>query len=44
MSTLQHTTLTTNIHSPAGFEIKFSAGEPPQTHALNRAVTVTGKM
>ena len=27
---------------PVGFEPKFSAGEGPQTHALDRAATGTG--
>ena len=39
-STWQHTTLTTNIHAPGGFEPTISAGERPQT--LDRAASGTG--
>jgi len=43
-STCQHTTLTTDKHPcpPVGFEPTISAGERPQTHALDRAATGTG--
>ena len=42
-STWQHKTLTTNIHaSPVVFEPTISAGERPQTYALDRAATGTG--
>ena len=42
-STGQHTTLTTDIHAPeVGFEPTISAGERPQTYALDRAATGTG--
>jgi hypothetical protein len=43
-STLQHTTLTTDRHPypPAGFEPTISAGERPQTYALDRAAIGTG--
>jgi hypothetical protein len=38
-----HTTLTTdNIHAPVGFEPTISAGERPQTYALDRAASGTG--
>ena len=42
-STWQHTTLTTDKHSmpPVGFKPTVSAGERPQTYALQRAVTGT---
>ena len=44
-STSQHTTLTTeNSYAPSGFEPTFSAGERPQTHALDRAATGTGDL
>jgi len=33
----------TNIHAPVGFEPTISAGERPQTYALDRAATGTGK-
>ena len=44
-STLQHTTLTTdkNPCPPVGFEPAISAGERPQTYALDRRATGTGK-
>jgi len=32
----------TNIHAPVGFEPTISAGERPQTYALDRAATGTG--
>jgi hypothetical protein len=32
----------TNIHAPVGFEPIISAGERPQTYALDRAATGTG--
>jgi hypothetical protein len=38
-STWQYTTLTTYIHAPVGFEPTISAGEWPQTYALDRAAT-----
>ena len=41
-STWQHTTLTTNIYAPVGFEPTISAAERPQTYALDRAATGTG--
>jgi hypothetical protein len=31
-----------NIHAPVGFEHTISAGERPQTYALDRAATGTG--
>jgi len=31
-----------NIHAPVGFEPTISAGQRPQTHALDRAATGTG--
>ena len=34
----------TNSHVPGGFEPTFSAGERPQTYALNRATTGTGNL
>ena len=40
--TSQHTTLTRDIHVPAGFETAIPASERPQTHALDCAVTGTG--
>ena len=43
--TFQHTTLTTDNNtsmSPVGFEPTISAGERPQTYALDRAATGTG--
>ena len=42
--TRQHTTLTTDKHPwpPVGFEPTISAGERPQTYALDRAATGTG--
>jgi len=44
-STSQHTTLTTeNSYAPSGFEPIISAGERPQTHALDRATTGTGSV
>jgi len=44
-STWQHTTLTTDKYPrpPVGFETKNSAGERPQTYALDRAATGTGQ-
>ena len=44
-STCQHTTLKTDKHScpPMGFEPTISASERPQTYALDRAATGTGK-
>ena len=42
-STWQHTTLTTGRHTSVGFEPTVSAGERPQTHALDRAATGTGQ-
>jgi hypothetical protein len=39
----QYTTLTTDRHAPAEFEHVMSAGERPQTHALDRATTGTGQ-
>jgi hypothetical protein len=42
-STWQHTTLTrAEIHDTMGFKITVPAGERPQTHALDRAVSRTG--
>jgi hypothetical protein len=42
-STRQHTTLTTNRHPyPGGIRTTISAGERPQTYALDRAATGTG--
>jgi len=38
----QHTTLTTDIMSPAGFEPVIPPSDRLQTHALNRAATGTG--
>ena len=32
----------TDIHAPVGFEPTISAGERPQTYALDRAATGTG--
>jgi len=43
-STLQHITHTTDIPPSGGFEATISAGERPQTYALNRAATGTGNM
>ena len=40
-STWQHTTQQTSM-PPAGFESTMSAGERPQTYALDRAATGTG--
>ena len=40
-STWQHTTLTTDIHAPMGFEPTISAGERPQTYPLDRAANET---
>jgi len=34
----------TNIHAPVGFEPTISAGERPQTYALDRAATGTGEI
>ena len=34
----------TNIHAPVGLEPTISAGERPQTYALDRAATGTGTM
>jgi hypothetical protein len=43
-STWQHTTLTTaKCHALAGFESTIPASERPQTYALDRAATGTGK-
>ena len=44
-STCQHTTLTTDKYPcpPVGFEPIISAGERPQTYALDRAATGTGE-
>jgi hypothetical protein len=41
-STWQHTTLTTDIHAPAGFEPSIPASDWPQSHALDRAATGIG--
>jgi len=41
-STWQHTTLTTNINAPVGFEPTISAGDRPQSYASDRAATGTG--
>ena len=38
-STWQHTTITTDIHAPVGFEPTIPTGDRPQTHALDSAVT-----
>jgi len=43
-STWQHTVLTTNTHAPVGFEPTISAGERPQTYALDREATRTGAL
>jgi len=45
-STWQHTTITTDKHPcpPVGFELKISAGERPQTYALDRVATGTGSI
>ena len=43
-STWQHTTLTTDIHGPLGFEPTISASERPQTYALDRAATGTASI
>jgi len=40
-STWQHTSPTTHIHGPAGFE-EIPASERPQTQALDSAATGTG--
>ena len=40
--TWQHTTLTTDINAPAGFELTIPASERPQTHDLDRATNVIG--
>ena len=34
----------TNIHAPVGLELTISAGERPQTYALDRAATGTGNI
>ena len=41
-STWQHTTLTKDIHGPAGFEPTIPASERPQNHAVVRAATGVG--
>jgi hypothetical protein len=41
-SSWQHTTLTTGIDDPVGFEPTISASERPQTHASDRAGTGIG--
>ena len=41
-TTWQHTTLTTNVHAPVGFEPTISAGQRPQTYALDRAANGIG--
>ena len=44
-STWQHTTFTRQTSMPpAGFEPTISAGEQPQTYALDRAATGTGRL
>ena len=39
---LDDTTLTTDIHTPVGFEAAITAIQRPQTHALDTTATVNG--